>query len=54
VYYLAKTLQFAGILFFPGALYLGIVRDDLRGELLLAATGLVIFGVGWWIDRHYA
>jgi hypothetical protein len=50
VFLFAKVLQAVGFAHVGIGLFLGIMRDDLWGELYLSLTGLAFFGVGRLIE----
>ena len=50
---IGKAFQAGGIVCIPLALYYGLARDDLKTEFRIWVFGLLLFGVGWLIERKF-
>ncbi|MCG8603660.1 hypothetical protein MJD09_01490 [bacterium] len=50
MWYIAKALQLIGLAQVLGGLYIGISQNDLTAELKIAMIGVVIFGVGRFLE----
>jgi hypothetical protein len=50
---IGKAFQAAGIVCIPLALFYGLARDDLKTEFRIWVFGLLLFGVGWLIERKF-
>lgn len=51
-YYLGKFLELNGILLLGFGLFWGLLRDDVRGEIGMLGAGVVIFLVGYLLERR--
>ena len=51
-YYLGKFLELNGLVLLGFALFWGVVRDDVRGEVGLLALSAAIFLAGYWLERR--
>ncbi len=47
----AKALQLIGMSILPIALYVGLVKDDFRQEVMLLAIGGALFFLGWTLGQ---
>jgi hypothetical protein len=52
VYPLARALQFLGLLVTGVAFFDGVLRGNVRRELLLLALGAAAFFLGRWIQGN--
>ena len=48
-YRVGRALQMIGMAFLPVALYVGLVKGDVRREVSLLFVGGLVFVVGWMI-----
>ena len=51
MYYLSRGLQLIGMSILPVALYVGLVKDDVRREVMLLAIGGAFFFLGWTLGQ---
>lgn len=49
---LGRILQFIGMVLTGIGLIYGIAENDMRMEFLYLGSGIVIFGIGYLIDRR--
>lgn len=48
---IGRTLQLIGMIILPIALYIGLVHDQVRREVLLLAIGGFLYLLGWIVAR---
>jgi len=48
---ISKGLQLIGMAMLPVALYVGLIRDDVRKEVMLLAIGGAVFFLGWTLGQ---
>lgn len=46
-----RTMQIVGMLILPIALYVGMVRNDVRSEVKLLAIGGAVYLIGWVLAK---
>jgi hypothetical protein len=51
-YRIGRALQVLGMAFLPVALYMGLIRDDVRREVTLLFAGGAIFFLGWILAQR--
>lgn len=47
-----RTMQLVGMLILPIALYVGMVRNDVRSEVKLLAIGGAVYLIGWVLSKE--
>lgn len=47
----SKALQLIGMSILPVALYVGLIQDDFRREVMLLSIGGALFFLGWTLGR---
>ncbi|MGR3309537.1 MAG: hypothetical protein ACUZ77_02075 [Candidatus Brocadiales bacterium] len=50
-YYISKIFQIYGIFLVGEGLYFGLVKHSMGKEMKLLAVGVLIFFIGWIIQR---
>jgi len=50
-WWIAKFIQAVGLFEVLYGLYIGFSEDDLGREFRIAGIGILIFGVGWLIEK---
>ena len=48
---LSRGLQLIGMSILPVALYVGLIRDDVRKEVMLFFIGGALFFLGWTLGQ---
>jgi hypothetical protein len=51
LYRLGRALQMIGMAMLPVALYVGLIRNEVRREVMLLAIGGAIFVIGWLVAQ---
>lgn len=51
MWYLAKALQAIGLIEVLFGIYFGFSQNNLSAEFKIAILGVVIFGIGWFIEK---
>lgn len=47
----SKALQLIGMSILPVALYVGLIKDDVRREVMLLFIGGALFFLGWTLGQ---
>ncbi|HUF16416.1 MAG TPA: hypothetical protein VMS12_00065 [Thermoanaerobaculia bacterium] len=47
----SKALQLIGMSILPVALYVGLIKDDVRREVMLLFIGAALFFLGWTLSQ---
>jgi len=51
IWWIAKFIQAIGLFEVLHGLYIGLSEDNLSQEFRIAGVGILIFGVGWLIEK---